>query len=371
MRRPRMVARFVRACCTVAGLVAGLFPSASLRAQQPAPPPAGLTTALATVASPDLPTLPAAERFTPGPRSIAAGTTVTGPVAVANGAVDVTGTVTGDVVTWRGDIVVHTGGVVTGNAIAIGGVVRLDGGQVHGQTLTVDDAGSAPVAAPARILDRLAIVAGWLAIALAVSVGVLVFAPHNLSAVADVLERHYGSTLVAGLAGQLALAPVLLAIVVALVLSLLGILLIPFAIVVYVIIAAGVVTLGLLATAVVIGRGWRSAPPGTERARTPATLRALVVGIVVLLSPWLVAALLALWPTAELIARGMAFTMTWVAATAGLGATLISRAGIKRAESGFAKRAMSVAGWQTPTPVSGVAAARRPAQTPSPTAGGR
>ena len=233
-----------------------------------------------------------------GSRSIAAGTTVTGPVAVANGAVDVTGTVTGDVVTWRGDIVVHTGGVVTGNAIAIGGVVRLDGGQVHGQTLTVDDAGSAPVAAPARILDRLAIVAGWLAIALAVSVGVLVLAPQNLSAVADALERHYGSTLVAGVAGQLALAPVLVAIVVALVLSLLGILLVPFAVVAYVIIAAGVVTLGMLATAVVIGRGWRSAPPGTERARTPATLRALVVGIAVLLSPWVVAALLAPWPTA-------------------------------------------------------------------------
>ena len=239
--------------------------------------------ALSAVAAPDLPALPSAEHFTTGPRSIVAGTTVTGPVAVANGAVDVTGTVIGDVVAWRGDVVVHTGGVVTGNAIAIGGTVRLDGGQVHGQTLTVDDTAAPAVAEPAHVLDRLAIVAGWLAIALAVSVGVLVLAPHNLSAVADALERHYGSTLVAGLAGQLALAPVLLAIVVALVLSLLGILLIPFAIVVYVIIAAGVVTLGLLATAVVIGRGWRSAPPGTERARTPATLRALVVGIVVLL----------------------------------------------------------------------------------------
>ena len=42
-----------------------------------------------------------------------------------------------------------------------------------------------------------------------VSVGVLVLAPQNLSAVADALERHYGSTLVAGVAGQLALAPVL------------------------------------------------------------------------------------------------------------------------------------------------------------------
>lgn len=366
MPRPRVVARLVRALCAFAGIATAFFAPPAAGAQQ-ASPPAGLATALSAVASPDLPALPAADKFTAGPRTVVAGSTVTGPVAAANGAVDVSGTVNGDVVAWRGDVIVHAGGVVTGNPIAIGGTVRLDGGQVQGQTLTVDDAAAA-APAPARILDRLAIVAGWLAIALAVCVGVLVLAPKNLSAVADALERHYGSTLVAGIAGQLALAPVLAAIVVALVLTLLGILLVPFAIVAYVIIAAGVVTLGLLATAAVIGRGWRAAPPGTERARTPATLRALVVGIVVLLSPWAAAALLAPWPTAEIVMRGVAFAATWVAATAGLGATLISRAGIKRAESGFAKRAMSAAGWQTPTPVSGVAAARRPAQTPSPTA---
>ena len=97
MMRPRVVARFVRACCAVAGLLAGLFPSAPAGAQQSSPP-AGLAAALSAVAAPDLPALPSAEHFTTGPRSIVAGTTVTGPVAVANGAVDVTGTVIGDVV---------------------------------------------------------------------------------------------------------------------------------------------------------------------------------------------------------------------------------------------------------------------------------
>ena len=90
-----------------------------------------------------------------------------------------------------------------------------------------------------------------------------------------------------------------------------------------------------------------------------------MVGIVILLSPWAVAALLAAWPTAESLARGVAFATTWVAATAGLGATLISRAGIKRAQSREARHAMASPSWQTPTPVSGVVAARRPTPTPS------
>lgn len=94
-------------------------------------------------------------------------------------------------------------------------------------------------------------------------------------------------------------------------------------------------------------------------------MRAMVVGIVVLLSPWAVAALLAAWPLAESLARGVAFATTWVAATAGLGAALVSRAGIKRAQSRPAARAMASPSWQTPTPVSGVVAARRPAETPS------
>ena len=71
------------------------------------------------------------------------------------------------------------------------------------------------------------------------------------------------------------------------------------------------------------------------------------------------------WPLAESLARGVAFATTWVAGTAGLGAALISRAGITRAQSHQAKRAMASPSWQTPTPVSGVVAARRPTATPS------
>jgi len=322
---------------------------------------------LAGLAGGDLPPLPAERAFKPGAMTIDAGSRVDGPVAISGGSAEVYGTVNGDLVTFGGDINVHERGEITGNAIAIGGVVHVRGGHVGGQTLTLSSefGAPAPVDASKRIMQRLALVGGWFCVLIALSVGVLVLASDNLSAVADALERHYGSTLVAGLAGQVAFAPLLVALIVALVLSVLGILLVPFAAVAYLIIAAGLVSLGFLATAVVIGRGWRSAAPGSDRARRAATLQAMVVGIVVLLLPWALAALLAAWPVAETLARGVAFAITWVAATAGLGATLISRAGITRAQSRQAVRAMASPSWQTPTPVSGVVAARRPAATPT------
>ena len=368
MRIDGMTARLRRALVSVAAVLLGSALASHVAAAQPAKPSLGAVLAGLTAA--DLPPLPAADAFKPGAMTVAAGARATGPIAISDGAVDVYGTVTGDVVTFRGDIVVHERGEITGNAVAIGGVVHLRGGHVGGQTLTLSGelpggVVAMPEAPAQRIVKQLALVAGWLCVLLALGIGVLVLAPDNLATVADALERHYGSTLVAGVAGQVAFAPLLVALLVALVLSILGILLVPFAAVAYVIVAAGLVTIGFLATAVVIGRSWRSSPPGSDRARRAATLQAMVIGIVVLLTPWALAALLAAWPLAESLARGVAFAITWVAATAGLGATLISRAGIQRAQSRQAVRAMASPSWQTPTPISGVVAARRPTATPS------
>lgn len=328
---------------------------------------ASVTAALETVASSGIPALPAASAFRRGGRTIPAGDTAAATVAVADGRVDVFGTVTGDVVTIRGDIVLHQGGSITGNAIAIDGAVLNNDGTIGGDVVMLSNGGAAP-ARPAgyRLARQIGLVGGWMAVLLLIGVGVLTFASDNLIAVTGALELHYGRSLVAGLAGQLGLAPALVALVVALTLSLLGILLIPFAVVVYVILVAGLLTLGFLATAVVIGRGLRPGAEGSRRAARAAMLRAMIAGLVALLSPWLAAALLVPWPTAESVARAAAVAITWVAATAGLGATLVSRAGIRRMRTRTAEHAMASPGWQTPTPVSGVVAGRRPVATPSP-----
>jgi hypothetical protein len=93
----------------------------------------------------------------------------------------------------------------------------------------------------------------------------------------------------------------------------------------------------------------------------------MLVGLVILMAPWFVASAVAWSPTGELVMRTIAVAVTWVAASAGLGGALLSRGGVKRAQTPTARQAMSTPGWATPTPVAGVVAARRP--TPYSTTG--
>src|SRR5690348_3991280 len=81
--------------------------------------------------------LPDADQFTLGDRTISAGTRVDGPIAVAKGNLDVYGTVDGDVVVLGGNLRVHTGGRIIGDAWAAGGSVLIDGGMVEGQKRAV------------------------------------------------------------------------------------------------------------------------------------------------------------------------------------------------------------------------------------------
>jgi hypothetical protein len=89
----------------------------------------------------------------------------------------------------------------------------------------------------------------------------------------------------------------------------------------------------------------------------------MLVGLVAFMGLWLVAALLTSQPAVATIARGVAVAATWVGVTTGLGATLLSRAGTGRTRGKSARPADALS-WQTPTPISGVAAARSTASAP-------
>jgi len=84
--------------------------------------------------------LPDAEQFTFGDRTIQAGTRVDGPIAVAHGNLDVFGTVNGDVVALGGDVRVHKGARVTGDAWAAAGKVLIEGGSVDGGKRSIEGA---------------------------------------------------------------------------------------------------------------------------------------------------------------------------------------------------------------------------------------
>jgi hypothetical protein len=145
--------------------------------------------------------------------------------------------------------------------------------------------------------------------------------------------------------------------VVALTLSLIGILLIPFAVVAYAIAIAGLVTLGFLAVAQLVGGAvWRSTRDTTARSRA---LRALAVGLAIFFALWMIAAALEWSPLSATIVRAAALAVTWTAMTLGLGAAILSRAGTHR-KVVAGTRPVELASWQTPTPLTGVVAARRP-----------
>jgi hypothetical protein len=312
--------------------------------------------------------IPTAASFAIGDSTIAANHRSAGRVAVAGGTLDVRGAIAGDAVTYGGDIVVHRGGVVHGSAYAILGKVVLDGGVVDGDMRSLSGdlhAINAPATGPRRstaatTMHAIALAGGWLAMLVIVGIGVLVFASTNLDAVSEALERGFGRSFLAGIATQLALAPALALLCVGLALTILGALLIPFAIVAYILAAAGLVTLGLLAIARIAGGSVLGSAEGGIGAHRTAALRAMGYGLLLLMVPWFVAGALTWSPRLELLARMLAVAITWVAATAGLGAAIVSRGGVRRATAPSTQRALNTASWATPTPVAGVTAARRP-----------
>lgn len=318
--------------------------------------------------------LPPADDITIGSRSIAAGARVTGPVAVAEGDLDVYGRVNGDVAAIDGNVIVHDGAAVTGNAIAIGGTVRVDGGSVDGEIRQMNHA--AAMAAPTPVLSpfqatlrAIEIVLAWLAVLFVLGIGVLIFAEPNLDGVTETLQERPARAFWIGVLGELAMLPVLAVLCVVLAVTVIGIIAVPLAIVAYVLAVAGLLAIGFLATARVTGA---ALPRGSVTHARSARLRALTGGILLYIAVWAVAALFTWAPIVGAVLRMIAVAITWVALTAGFGAALMSRAGTRLEEEAEAPRpaprASEQLAWATPTPITGVAAARRP--TPAPPTGG-
>ena len=315
----------------------------------------------------DLPqvALPAADSITAGARSIAAGTRVSGPVATWGGDLEVLGTVDGDVVAIDGDVIVRDSGRVNGDVLAVRGATRVTGavtGSVMRLEGNLSPVAIAPVGARVGSTWRpLGVTLGTLGMLLVMGIGVLIFAGPTLDSVVEVLERRLSRSLLIGIAAELALLPGLLLLCIALAVTVLGLLLIPFAIVAYALAAAGTLTLGFLAVAVVVGGAIsrrRAAAGMTTRA---ASLRAMMIGVVTLLVLWVLAAAFVWSPLGAAIIRLIAAAFTWVAVTAGFGAVILSRIGSRQVEvRAEPEVVLDDLSWQTPTPVSGVAAARRP-----------
>lgn len=340
-----------------------LLAAAAVEAQSPAASPSALERDLERLAVGEgLTNLPPADSVAPGPVTIAAGTVVRGSV-VARGPIVVAGRVEGDAVSLHGDVTVRPGGAVLGTAIAVAGHVDADSGEVGGELRSLSSlprlgrgaAGAGGPPARRRTVDNVRLVAGTFAILLVVAAGVLLFAAPNLEGTTAVLRQRFARSFWTGLLTQLLVLPGLVVLGVALALTLIGVLLIPFAVVAYGIAVIGLATLGFLAAGQLVGDALRA---GREPGGRAATFGAVAAGVAVFFALWMLAALLTWAPFAAAVVRAAALAATWAATTLGLGAAVLSRAGSRRRP---ASAPASLAAWQTPTPVSGVGAARRTA----------
>jgi hypothetical protein len=302
-----------------------------------------------------------------------------GHLLVVDGDADVYGTLRGNLVTLDGDVVVHPGGVISGDVLTLGGEVRDEGGEIGGEVRTLQSAqrqaslvgdAAAPLTPFQSVLRRGAGVLGVFLTLCALGFGLVMFGRQNLEVVSDTVSHSFGRAFVTGLLGQILLLPTFGMLVVGLILSVAGILLLPFAVAVFAMLTVIAVVGGYLAVAHAMGETYtrRRMAMGVVIG-SANSYRYLLVGLLGLASVWAAWALFGWVPIAGSIVWGAAFFVSWLLGTAGFGAALLSRAGIKE---NFAGRLLPPEAltdeylWATPQ--FGVPAGRRPG-TRTPTRG--
>jgi len=238
------------------------------------------------------------------------------------------------------------------------------------------------------LATTLTAIAGVFGIGLIIGLVVLTTAEEALVAVARTAARDVSGSFWAGVLMQVLAVPALVVLVVACAVTIIGILAIPLAALAWGLALAGAFTLGVLAVALVIG--WALAGRGSAGSERSAAVRGLVVGLAALSLVWFGAALAAQMPVIGTLSRLVAVAFTWAVATVGMGAVVKSRIGMSRlsvqfgrvggrwssrwsggataatwapgSSTGVNEVPVSQVSWQTPTPVQGVVAARRPVE---------
>ncbi|MBA3343059.1 MAG: hypothetical protein H0T48_14665 [Gemmatimonadaceae bacterium] len=254
--------------------------------------------------------------------------TTSGSVVALNGNLDVYGTVRGNATALKGDVIVHRGGRVQGDAISIAGRVRNEGGVVDGRMKTYGRHVKHIRRTPARVIRHdtgrtVGLALGWLLMVSLIGFALLAFGPEKLSIVVNTMQGGIGKSLGSGLIGQIAIVPGAVAVVALLAASLVGILLIPLGLIAFMFLVAGVAMFGFVAVATMTGAAIGG---GKNRDDTPngAMLRAFVTGTGVFLGLWVVTALLSGIPLIGAIVRSFASAVTFIAVTTGFGAVLLS-----------------------------------------------
>lgn len=268
-----------------------------------------------------------------GTYSIGSSETLDGHLLVLRGDADIFGQLNGNVVALDGDIIVHQGATIRGDALALGGRIREVGGTIAGQAVgfgTAVERGSSVTASPlARFGINAAGLSGVFLTLTLLGFLLLVFAKPNLDIVSDTVAHSFGRSFMVGLMGQVLLLPTFGMLVVGLILSVVGALLVPFVVVVYALLAIIGIVGGFLAVAHAMGEKQTRRRMAQGLIASPNSFRYMLSGLATVLSVWLAWLVFGWVPVAGAIVWSAAVLVTWVIMTVGFGAAILSRAGVQ------------------------------------------
>jgi hypothetical protein len=257
---------------------------------------------------------------------VPSGTTTSGSVLVIRGNLDVYGNVDGAATAILGDVIVHEGGRVRGGAVALMGHVRNEGGSILGVIKDVGTTHNRSTVSfggrPRTTIGSLVAAVVWLIVLLLVGAFVLFYMRDYFTRTVEVVTNETGRSLFTGVLAGLATVPAVVALCIAMAITIIGIVFIPIGVAVFLVAVAGIAILGFLAVAHVAGialsRKSESETPGGEQ------LQYLFTGILAFSALWIVAAAFTWFPILGSMLRVLAFSVTFVAVATGFGAVILS-----------------------------------------------
>ncbi len=275
-----------------------------------------------------------------GPFGVGSAERIPGHLLVIRGNADVFGTVAGNLTTVEGDVIAHPGAVILGDVLSVAGQVRDLGGDIRGRIRTLDpphhhlEPGGQAAAPPApgwiRAARNAAGVTGVFFTLMLVGVGLVLFVRQPLEVVSDTVLHSFSRALLVGLLGQVLVLPTFGMLVVGLVLSVAGILLVPFAVIVFTLLLVLAILGGFLSVAHAMGESLTRRQLAQGAAIASAnSYRYVIVGLAGVLALWLGWVVFGWVPVAGTLVLAMAILITWLLATVGFGAALLSRAGFR------------------------------------------
>jgi hypothetical protein len=162
----------------------------------------------------------------------------------------------------------------------------------------------------------------WLVALLLIGTFVLFFLGDYFKRAVEVVTNETGRSLFTGVLAGLATVPAMIALCIALAITIIGIIFIPIGVGAFLIAVSGIGILGFLAVAHVAG----IAISRKSKSETPAgeELQYLFTGILAFSALWIVAAAFTWFPILGSMLRMLAFSVTFVAVATGFGAVILS-----------------------------------------------